>query len=305
MIVVCGEALIDLVSEGPARWRALPGGSPANTAVGLARLGTPTALLARLADDVFGRQLREHLVGNGVDLRYAARAEEPTTLAFVEQTPHGAEYAFYVSGTADWQWRDHELPAQMGDDVLALHTGSLALLMAPGAALIEELLRREHRNRVISVDPNVRPSMLPDRPNYRQRVERWIGTADIVKVSADDLAWLYPDEALEAVATRWAAAGPALVVVTRGADGAYARTAGGADVDVPGEKVDVVDTVGAGDSFSAGLLHHLAESSLLTRPGLAALTSEDMAGAVRFAVRVAAVTCTRAGADPPTRADLA
>lgn len=306
MICVCGEALIDLAPAGDDLWRAQPGGGPANTAVALARLGVPTTMLARLSDDVFGRRLRTHLTDSGVDLSSAVTASEPSTLAIVDVDPAGsAGYTFHRVGTADWQWRDDELPDELGDEVTAMHAGSMALLLPPGGEALERLLRREQGRRVISIDPNVRPALWPDRTAYRRRVERWVALADIVKVSADDLHWLCPGVAVGQVATRWAALGPALVVVTLGADGALAARPGRGLLTRAGWPARVVDTVGAGDAFTAGLLAALYEGGRLTAEGLTILGDDALEEALSFAARVAGVTCERAGADPPYRQALA
>ncbi len=305
MIVVCGETLIDLVPAGDGLWRALPGGSPANTAVALARLATSTAMLARISRDGFGAALRERLTDNAVDLRYVVAADEPSTLAVVSFDAGGvASYGFYLNGTADWQWQRAELPTRFDDDVVAIHAGSMALMQPPGGAVIEERLRAERGRRVISIDPNVRAIVCPDPVRYREAVERWLSFAHIVKASADDVSWLYPDRAVADVVNEWAANGPALVVITLGGDGALALASSGAAVTVPGVAVDVVDTIGAGDTFSAGLLHALDRQDCLSVTALSRLGAAELEAAARFAVRVSAVACTRAGADPPYAAEV-
>lgn len=305
MIVVCGETLIDLVPAGGDLWRALPGGSPANAAVALARLRTPTAMLARISGDPFGGRLRQRLADNDVDSRYVVSAPESTTLAIVDlDDAGGARYTFHLEGTADWQWHESELPADFGPDVTAIHAGSMALVKSPGGPVLEAMLARERDRRVISIDPNVRTVMCPDPLRYREIVERWVAIAHIVKASVDDLGWLYPDRPHTDVLAEWSTRGPALVVATLGADGAVARTAGGNTVEVPGVEVDVVDTIGAGDTFSAALLHTLDASGYLDIEKLRAISDAAVEAALQFAVRVAAVTCTRAGADPPYLEDL-
>lgn len=310
MITVCGEALIDLVDEGGGRFLAHAGGSPCNVAVGLARLAVPASLLGRLGGDAFGRLLRAHLVDNGVSERDVVAAAENTTLAVVSLDPAGrATYGFYVDGTADWQWRAGDLPDPLADDVVALHTGSLASWLPPGRDAIEVMVRRERaRGRVtLSYDPNVRPLLMGSPGEYRPLIERMVGLVDLVKVSEEDLAWLYPGRAPLAVALDWSVAGPGLVVLTRGGDGVTALTAAGQRVDRPAPQVEVVDTVGAGDAFTSGLLSALSDASLLgpeSRRTLSNLPEPQLAQLLDFAARVAAITCTRAGADPPTRADL-
>ena len=227
MIVVCGEALIDLVPDDStgARWTAIPGGGPANAAVAMARLEVPAALLARLSGDPFGRRLRSHLDGNGVDLSLAVAATEPTTLAILELDESGAaSYRFDLHGTADWQWSDAELEAALPAQVQAVHTGSMALTLPPGGPVIERFLARARDHHTISIDPNVRPSLGVSVADLRVMVDRWCGLADVVKASSDDVSVLYPDSDPQVVAERWLALGPAVVIVTLGAAGALAVT---------------------------------------------------------------------------------
>ncbi|HTC69041.1 MAG TPA: PfkB family carbohydrate kinase, partial [Acidothermaceae bacterium] len=182
MIVVCGETLIDLVHVEGETWRALPGGSPANTAVALARLGTPAAMLARISGDAFGTRLRARLVDDDVDLRFVVDASEASSMAVVDlDESGGARYSFYLQGTADWQWTPAELPVSFDPSVAAIHAGSMALLMAPGGAVLEAMLLRERSSRVVSIDPNVRASICPDPVRYRETVERWLRVAHVVK----------------------------------------------------------------------------------------------------------------------------
>jgi fructokinase len=305
MIVVCGEALIDLVpGGGHDSYRARPGGSPTNVAVGLGRLGVDVGLVTRLAGDHFGRLLREHLTGSDVDLRWAVPAPEPSTLAVVSLDAAGlAEYAFYVRGAADGGWTAADLPAALPDGA-ALHvSGSLALGLPSMGATFETLLEREQGRRVLTLDPNVRPPIDGDDAALRTRLDRWLGLVDLVKVSADDLARLAPGEPVADVAARWLDRGPSLVVVTLGSDGAYAAGPDGS-VELPGVAVTVADTVGAGDAFTSGLLAALETNGHLTRDGLAGLGRTELTDALTFAQRVAAVTCARVGADPPWRHEL-
>lgn len=305
MIVVCGEALIDLVPLGPdGAYTARPGGSPANVAVGLGRLGAPVALLSRLSGDALGRRLTAHVTSSHVDTARALVAQEPTTLAVVTLDEDGkAEYAFYVDGAADGGWRPQDLPAQLPDGA-ALHvSGSLALGVPSMGDTVEALLRRERGRRVLAMDPNIRPRLARDEADLRARLDRWLGLVDLVKVSADDLEWITPGEPLEQVAQRWRARGPAVVVVTRGEAGAYALGPDGA-VELPGTPVEVADTVGAGDAFMSGLLCALDEAGDLSAERLAALPGDRLAAALAFAQQVAAETCRRVGADPPWRSEL-
>lgn len=299
MIIVAGEALVDLVPDRVGGYRPIPGGSPANTAVGLGRLGTQTALPARLANDRLGALLRAHLETSNVDLRHTAESTAPTTLALVDVDQHGvADYSFYIDGCADGGWQPADLPTALPPDA-ALHVGgSFALAIEPMAAVFETLLSREHPRRVITLDPNIRPVLIDEPATVRARLRRWLGMVDIVKVSADDLRWIAPDRPLADVVSEWHGQGVSLVVVTRGADGVYASGPTG-HLDLPALPVDITDTVGAGDAFMAGLLAAFDRNDLLTRTNLATLTHAELADTLAYAQRVAAITCTRPGADSP------
>ncbi len=304
MIGVIGEALIDLeVAEAdPGRPTAHPGGSPMNVAVTLARLETEVSFLGRLSTDPFGRLLRSHLTRSGVDLRWSVGAAEPTSLAIVSLARDGgANYSFHTHGTADWQWTPEELPEVCAFD--AVHAGSLALALDPGGPVVERWLARLGESTTVSLDPNVRPALLGDRDSYRRRLERWLPFSDIVKVSDEDLAWTYPEAAPASLAREWIAAGRRLVVVTRGGEGSLVFC-GGDEFAVPSRPTNMVDTVGAGDSFSGALLDWLSRHGRLRPEGLARLTGPEARSAVEFATAVAAVTCSRAGADPPRRSEL-
>jgi fructokinase len=301
-VTVLGECVADVFTEpGPRsqvlRLRVLPGGGPANTAVGLARLGTPTRLLARLSDDVFGRHFRAHLLESGVDLSAATPASEPSTLAVADIGPDGqAVYSFHAEGAADWQWTRAELAAADLSGSACVHSGSLALAREPGGPLLEEVLAGARRFATVSVDPNIRPALV-DPELYRRRLPGWCAVADILRLSEDDLRAVAPSAGLEAACDDFHAAGARLVVVTRGAQGVLASL-DGRRVPVSGVDADVVDTVGAGDSFTAGLLHHLGLRGLLGGR-LDGVDLADVAEACAFAVRVAALTCAVAGPNPP------
>ncbi|GAY09780.1 carbohydrate kinase [Pseudonocardia sp. N23] len=310
VVAVAGEALVDIVPAPVAGYHELaPGGSPANTAVGLARLGVPVRMLARLADDLLGRRLRAHLERNEVDLGHVVAAAEPSSMAVVEVDGRGvASYDFRVDGTADWQWTPAELADALDGSVVALHTGSLALTTAPGGAVLRDLVRRAAPTTTISYDPNCRPLLMGTPADVLAVVHEVLEVADVVKVSSEDADWLLPGTPYEAVVDDWIARGAAVVAVTLGADGVLAGTAGGVRTRLPGRPVDVVDTVGAGDTFSAGLLAGLHGRGLLgasAREALRAIGSADFDAVLDGAVRAAAITCSRRGADPPTAAELA
>ncbi|MFF5140752.1 carbohydrate kinase [Streptomyces sp. NPDC013157] len=301
-VTVIGEALIDLVQlDAPGDYRARPGGSPFNVAIGLARLGHRTALMARLADNTFGRLLRAHAAAEGVDLTSAPAAAEPTTLAVVSMDGQGrASYDFYLDGTADWQWSEAET-ALVPRDTAVLHFGSVASWTAPADRHIHSVacrLRAEGTT-LISYDPNVRPVLLGDPERGRQAVERSVGTAHLVKASREDVEWLYPDTPIEKTAARWLELGALLVVITDGPDGAHVYSGAGS-LSRPGRKVAVVDTVGAGDAFTAGLLGALTRHGLHSPRALAAADPGALRIAVDDAILVSALTCERLGADPPT-----
>lgn len=305
MIGVIGEALIDLeVADGDARRpTAHPGGSPMNVAVALGRLSSEVAFLGRLSGDAFGKLLRTHLAESNVDLRWIVDAPEPTSLAIVSVGHDGsADYAFHVEGGADWQWRASELPRDPGLD--ALHTGSIALAVDPGGTVVERWLAGLSTRTTISLDPNVRPALFGDRDAYRERLERWLAFAAIVKVSDEDLEWIYPGADPAVLAERWIAKGRKLVVVTRGGDGSLVWV-GGESFAVPAAAADMVDTVGAGDAFSGALLDWLHRHDRLRLEDLQRLSAEEARSAVAFASRIAAITCSRAGANPPWRSELA
>ncbi|MCL6731312.1 carbohydrate kinase family protein [Streptomyces neyagawaensis] len=306
-ITVLGECVADAFTE-PAHapdelaLRVLPGGGPANTAVALARLGTPARFLARLSGDVFGRLFRGHLEASGVDLSYAVAAAEPSTLAVAELDATGqAAFSFHAQNTADWQWTSEELARVDLSGTACVHTGSLALVREPGGAVVERFLETAAERATVSIDPNVRP-LLVDPEVYRARLARWCALTDILRLSSDDLDLLLPGTSPEEACDTWHAAGVRLVVITLGADGALASL-DGERVRVPAVATRVVDTVGAGDSFTAGLLHHLGTLGLLggrlDRVGL-----DEVAEACRFGARVAALTCSVAGPNPPWREQL-
>ena len=302
MLTVLGEAIVDLVGQGDRTYVAHPGGSPLNVAVGLGRLGQPVSLAARLSGDAFGGLFRAHLAAAGVDPRHLVAAAEPSTLAVATLDAAGvASYDFWTQGTADWQWTAAELAGVVADDTVALHTGSVALELEPGASRILDLLRDvRHAGWVtISYDPNVRMATRGPVAEGRAAVERVVALAHVVKVSSEDLEWLYPGEDPVAAARRWSE--PALVVVTLGGDGAVAL-AGGREVRRPAPPVTVVDTVGAGDAFSAGLLAALADRDALG-PGTDP-AGVDLPAVLDQACLTAALTCARPGADPPTLAEL-
>ncbi|MEV6166169.1 carbohydrate kinase [Streptomyces sp. NPDC052052] len=300
MIVVAGEALIDLVPEALGNPLAplspVHGGGPFNTGLALARLGSPVAFCSRISTDAFGTSLTDRLREEGVAVDLVQRGPEPTTLAVATIDADGsATYSFYCQGTAD---RLFSLPGALPADTRAVSFGTCSLVLEPGASRYEELMRREARHgRFIALDPNIRPGLIPDPDAYRARFSRLLSSVSLLKLSEEDAQWLGND------IPGWLSAGPTAVVVTRGGAGLTAYTDSGA-YSVPGESVQVVDTIGAGDTVNAALLHALSELDLLSADALAGLSEDAWQQVLGFAARAAAATCARAGAVPPFAHEL-
>lgn len=306
MFTVIGEALLDMVQAEPrGPFTAKPGGGPLNIAVGLARLSHPTELKARLSTSPLAAVVRDHAVNNQVGLASCVDAQEQTTLAFATLDDEGrATYEFYVQGTADWGWTSDEL-GELPTGTVALHTGSLAAVVAPGSDVLLELWERlvGEGELFLSYDPNIRPALAGLRDAAAARVERFVAASQLVKASDDDLSWLYPGTEPVDALRHWSTMGPALVVMTRGPDGCVAVKMSGESVELPGVKVEVVDTIGAGDSFEAGLLSGLADTQCLSAAAIAEQPAAGLREVLQRAIDVSAMTCGRAGADPPTRAN--
>jgi fructokinase len=302
MFVVVGEALVDLVGQRGSRTLvAHPGGSPANVALGLARLGDQVSLLTHLGRDSFGEMVSAHLRASGVQVDGGSGAGAKTSLAVASLAAGVATYDFRI------EWDVGEL-APLPVEARCVHTGSLATALQPGAAQVTDLLEREReRGRVtISYDPNVRPALLGSPEEARPGIEHLVSLSDVVKVSDEDLRWLYPDRRDVDVARDWLALGAPLVVVTRGGAGVFAVTAG-LELDRPATPIDLVDTVGAGDSFTAGLLDGLGRADLLggaRRDALAGIDESSLVSVLDEASLIASITCSRPGADPPTWAEV-
>jgi len=302
MFIVIGEALVDLVGQrGSSTLVAHPGGSPANVALGLARLGDPVTLMTMLGRDAFGEMIISHLQASGVRVDGGSGEGTPTSLAVATLAAGIATYDFRI----DWEIGGLDpLPVE----TRCLHTGSLATVLEPGRQHVQDLMEREHqRGRVtISYDPNVRPALLGTPERALPGIEHLVSQSDVVKVSDEDLHWLYPGRPDEEVARDWLARGPVLVVVTRGGKGVYAVTAG-LEVRRPATPIDLVDTVGAGDSFTSGLLDGLRRADLIGGPrreALAAIDESSLVSVLDTASLIAAITCSRPGADPPTRTEV-
>ncbi|UVC09366.1 carbohydrate kinase [Rhizobium sp. TH2] len=301
MILCCGEALIDMLPRqstlGEAAYAPYAGGAIFNTAIALGRLGIPTGFFTGISDDILGDVLRETLAASNVDFGFCAISGRPTTVAFVKLVNGSATYAFYDEGTAGRMITTDDLPA-LGDDVEALHFGAISLIPDPCGRTYEALLAREHEARVISLDPNIRPGFIKNKQSHHDRIMRMAAQSDIIKFSDEDLEWFGMSGDHDALAAQWLNIGPKLVVITKGADGAVGYTKN-MKVDVPSERVDVVDTIGAGDTFDAGVLASLKRDGLLTKYQVANLDQKAVRNALAMAAKVAAVTVSRAGANPP------
>jgi fructokinase len=292
-IWVCGEVLIDILPTGP-----VVGGGPANTAKALARLGHDVHFIDGISSDAYGQSARAELLHDGVNLDLALASDKPTCTATVTlDAAGGASYEFLIDGTATFDFASSWLPDPYRYQPQVLHIGTLVTMIEPGASALYDWAMQVAELAPIVFDPNIRPSVQPDRDLYEAAVEKWAALSAVIKVSDDDLAWLFPGQSIEDVANRWINDGAFLVVVTRGADGLMGYTADGR-VEVPGMKVDVVDTVGAGDTVGA-----IVVEAMLTH-GLIELRGELLRSVLARAAAAAAITCSRKGAQPPYKHEL-
>ena len=305
MILCAGEALIDMLPRrseaGEPAFAPYPGGAVFNTAIALGRLGAKTGFFTGLSSDLFGAMLSEALAASNVK-SLAHVSDRPTTLAFVTLTDGQARYAFYDEATAGRMLAPADLP-MLGKDVQALFLGGISLVVEPCGATYEALMKREAGSRATMLDPNIRPGFIRDQAAYRARIGRMIAMADIVKLSDEDLRWLLGRGDTATLAREVLAMGARLVCITEGAEGARGITARD-EVFVPAAKVEVADTVGAGDTFNAGVLAALAEAGALTRAAIATIGPDTIRAALSMGCRAAAVTVSRAGANPPWRTEL-
>ncbi len=307
MFVVCGEALMDVFATGDTATGttldARIGGSPLNVAIGLARLGQPVAFFGALSTGFLGQRLERALRDEGVSTACTQHVAAPTTLSLVGLDAQGVpSYAFYGDGAADRQVRLAALQ-QVPAAARAFHFGSYAMVVPPVAQTQRALVEREHRRSLIAYDPNIRLNVEPDIERWRDALNWMLPRTHMLKISDEDLALLYPGAQAPVLAAQWLAQGVALVVLTRGGDGATAFAAHGTQ-EVAGVPVQVVDTVGAGDTFQAAILTALAERGALTATALRGLNASALAEVLAFAARAAALTCSRRGADLPRRAEL-
>lgn len=318
MILCCGEALIDMVpyktQDGIDTYRPLPGGSPYNSAIAMGRLGAPVSFMGRLSSDFFGTMLVERLQKNNVRTDLIVRSQQNTTLAFVKiEAGKEPQYAFYTEGTADRSFSPQDLPQKLPQDLHGILFGSISMTMEPVASTIEQFVRTQSQRTdpnapVISLDPNVRPVMIHDHGAYVKRLEGWISSATIVKISGADMEYVYPSLSREAALEKVLSLGPTLVVTTLGADGALAighrKDGSRFSATAPVVPVKVADTIGAGDTFHAALLSYFELQGKLSRSALAELSEAELKEALFFANKAASLVCTKHGAEPPTMAEM-
>ena len=302
MILCGGESLIDMIpceaEDGRSCFSPHVGGSVYNTALALGRLGANVGLVSGLSSDLFGILLRDKLASSNVSLEHLVIRDLPTTLAFVSITDGQAKYAFYDENTASRTLTEDFLP-DIPDKASAVFVGGISLIAEPCGTAFETLAVRACSDRVVMCDPNVRPNFISDEAAFRRRLEVLWRNADVVKLSDEDIKWICPDPSdAESLASRILELGAKIVVVTKGAKGSVGHTRG-FSVQVPAQFAEVVDTVGAGDAFNAGLLTYFAENGLLSKSGLESLSESNLVAALEFGSAVAGASVARPGADPP------
>jgi fructokinase len=306
-IAILGEALIDFKSTGALAFQGFIGGSSLNVATATARLGQSTMFLTQISSDLFGASLREHMTKNGIDTSHVLQSEGHTTLAFVEERDGQAHFSFMNSRAADTMYDPQPRPI-LPNNLKFMQFGSISLLTDPTSTSITEIIGKHrsslNHNVTVVFDPNCRPALTPDLEGYKRKLRNWLRLAHVVKVSDQDLGWLEPDKALDDVAADWIAQGPSVVIITRGEHGSSLYRAGHERLQVPTPKVSVIDTVGAGDTYTAGLMVSLLEHGHERAEQLATHSDQTWLEVMTFAAQAAAINCTRAGANPPTRAEV-
>mgnify|MGYP001161103444 FL=1 len=304
MILCCGEALIDFMplekADSQIFYKPCPGGSSLNTAVALGRLNHNVGMLTGISNDLFGKQLIAHLEESNVDCSLVVRSNLDTTLAFVsaESLEGNVEYAFYAKETADRSISVENLPKSLPDNIEVLEFGSISLVMEPSASSYEHLMFRESTKRFISLDPNIRPDFIPDALVFQKRFDSWLDHVDLLKLSDADLEWLYPNRNIDDAVSHILSKKVQAVFLTMGEKGASAYTKNH-QIFAKTPFVSVKDTVGAGDSFHAGLLYKLAKMDRLKLGQLKEIKEPELKASLQFAMKVAALTCTNTGASPP------
>jgi fructokinase len=306
-IAILGEALIDFKSTGALAFQGFIGGSSLNVATATSRLGQATTFLTQISSDLFGASLREHMTKNGIDTSHVLQSDGHTTLAFVEERNGQAHFSFMNSRAADTLYDPQPRPV-LPNNLKFMQFGSISLLTDPTSSSITEIIGKHrsslNHNVTVVFDPNCRPALTPDLEGYKRKLRNWLRLAHVVKVSDQDLGWLEPDKPLDDVAAEWIAQGPSVVIITRGEHGSSLYRAGHERLQVPTPKVSVIDTVGAGDTYTAGLMVSLLEHGHERAEQLATHSDQTWLEVMQFAAQAAAINCTRAGANPPTRAEV-
>jgi fructokinase len=306
-IAILGEALIDFKSTGALAFQGFIGGSSLNVATATSRLGQATTFLTQISSDLFGASLREHMTKNGIDTSHVLQSDGHTTLAFVEERNGQAHFSFMNSRAADTMYDPQPRPI-LPNNLKFMQFGSISLLTDPTSSSITEIIGKHrsslNHNVTVVFDPNCRPALTPDLEGYKRKLRNWLRLAHVVKVSDQDLGWLEPDKALDDVAAEWISQGPSVVIITRGEHGSSLYRAGHERLQVPTPKVSVIDTVGAGDTYTAGLMVSLLEHGHERAEQLATHSDQTWLEVMQFAAQAAAINCTRAGANPPTRAEV-
>lgn len=307
MILCCGEALIDMIptatTDGQTGFVPLNGGAIFNTAIALGRLGAPTGMVTGLSSDLFGQQLLAGLKQSNVNTARIAISDRTSTLAFVQLVEGHATYTFYDENSAGRGLAISDLPSQ-SDDITALYFGGISLCNPPAADTYQAFAEREAGRAVIMLDPNIRPGFILDDTAHRARLAAMIAASDIIKVSDEDLDWIYPSASLSEQITRLQEDGALYIILTRGSEGATAFGPNNLEVTIKARKVKVVDTVGAGDTFNAGFLASLSNQGLLTRDAIGTLSCKQLQAAMSLGAQVAAITVSRAGANSPWKSEL-
>ena len=308
MILCCGESLIDMIPEqtikGSSGFVPYAGGAIFNTAIGIGRLECPVGLMSGISTDIFGQRLIAELTESNVDTSNVILSDRPTTLAFIQLNDGQATYLFYDENSAGRMIAVEDMPNQL-EAVTAFLFGGISLHSDPGAEAYVQFAETHAEGSVVMVDPNIRPSFISNEILFRDRIERMFRLADIVKVSDEDLNWLFPKSgSLETKVSNLQKLGPKIVVLTRGGSGVQAWKPDGNPIFVESLKVDVVDTVGAGDSFNAGFLTSLSKADLLNKAAIRLISESDILSALNFGVHAAAITVGRAGANPPWKYEL-
>ncbi len=305
MIISLGEALIDFISVEGLQFNGFPGGSPFNTAVAVSRLGTPSKFLGRISRDMFGNQLVEYLEENSVETDLIRRTGDKTTLSFVQKQADGqAKYAFFANSTADRNWKTEEmLKIKLPEDAWIVHFGSISVSQEPCGTAITDFLKKNHTGRMLSFDPNIRPSLVENRTDYLRRFRELCNISSLIKLSDEDLEWIYPDIASDEAVKTLLNSGISLIALTTGKTGAWLINRNNRVLS-PIYNLPVSDTIGAGDTFHGAMLSYIHDKNWLTGEILARLTKEELLDLGNFANKAAGINCSRSGANPPTAREM-